>query len=55
MLLRIVRQEARIARQKVLIAELDANGAGTGSAQRLLAVMEHALAALRTTLSQYRR
>jgi hypothetical protein len=46
---RIAEQEARIARQKVLIAKLAANGWGSGDARRVLATMEDGLTALRTS------
>jgi hypothetical protein len=51
---RVVHQEARIAKQKRLIANLKANGSGTGAAKQLLALMEDSLTALRTSLSIYR-
>jgi hypothetical protein len=50
---RIAEQEARIARQKELIANLTANGTGSAPAQRLLAAMEDALKALRSSLNLY--
>src|SRR5262245_40384079 len=40
---RITEQEARIARQKQLIANLTANGTGSAPAQRLVANMEDTL------------
>jgi hypothetical protein len=50
---RIAEHEARITRQKVIIAQLNANGAATGTAKRLLATMEDALTALRSSLNHY--
>ena len=50
---RVAGQEVRIARQKALIKHLRENGSSTGSAERLLIVMENALIALRTSLSAY--
>jgi hypothetical protein len=50
---RIVEQEARIARQTELIANLTANGTGSAPAQRLLVTMEKTLKALRASLSLY--
>ena len=50
-LLRIAEQEARIARQKDVIAHLNAIGASIVPAQHLLTVMEDTLKTLRTSLS----
>lgn len=50
---RIAEQEARVARQRDLLAILASNGAGTDTASRLLKTMEDTLTALRTSLSQY--
>jgi hypothetical protein len=47
---RIAEQEARIARQKELIAKLDAKGRNIAVPQRLLAVMEDTLTTLRASL-----
>ena len=44
---RIARQEARIAKQKAVVAKLKTLGMGSSAAERLLQMMENALAALR--------
>ena len=51
-LLRIGEQEARMARQKELIANLAARGASIVVARRLLATVEDTLKTLRACLSQ---
>jgi hypothetical protein len=50
---RVAEQEARVARQKKLIATLKANGTDTFISERLLTTMEDALAALRASLRLY--
>jgi hypothetical protein len=50
---RIAEQEARLAKQKRLIATLKANGTDTFISERLLATMEDALTALRASLRLY--
>ncbi len=50
---RFAEQEARISQQKTLIQQLGANGATTDAAERVLIVMENALAALRVSLGGY--
>jgi hypothetical protein len=47
---RVAEQEARIARQKHLIANLDRIGLASGAAKRLLATMQDTLTTLRTSL-----
>jgi uncharacterized coiled-coil protein SlyX len=49
---RVAEQEARIARQKHLIANLDRDGIASGAAKRILATMQDSLTALRTSLRQ---
>jgi uncharacterized coiled-coil protein SlyX len=51
---RIAKQEARIARQRLVIAGLDRAGIASGQAKRLLATMQETLAALRTSLDHLR-
>jgi hypothetical protein len=51
---RIAEQEARLAKQKRLIATLKANRTDTFLSERLLATMEDALTALRASLRLYR-
>jgi hypothetical protein len=50
---RVGAQQARIAKQKELIANLASNGAGVATAEHVLVTMEDTLTALRTSLSQY--
>jgi hypothetical protein len=50
---RISEQEARIERQKELIAHLTAKGIGSASAERLLEAMGDTLNTLRASLSHY--
>jgi hypothetical protein len=50
---RISEQEARVERQKALVASLKANGTPTVSAERSLATMENILRALRQSLRRY--
>ena len=51
---RVAEQEARVAKQSLLVVRLKANGASTGEAERLLAIMEVSLIAFRTSLRLYR-
>jgi hypothetical protein len=50
---RIAEQQARIAKQRTLIAALKANGTSTRSANQSLGHMEVALSALRASLRLY--
>jgi hypothetical protein len=50
---RIAEQQARIEKQRTLIAALRANGSATRSAEQVLRQMEGALSALRDSLHLY--
>jgi hypothetical protein len=50
---RISQQEVRVAKQKVLIANLKAKGTPTVGAEQSLATMEDVLSALRNSLHRY--
>jgi hypothetical protein len=50
---RISQQEARVSKQKALIASLKTNGTPTVGAERSLATMEDVLKALRDSLQRY--
>jgi uncharacterized coiled-coil protein SlyX len=50
---RIAEQEARIARQRHVIANLDWNGLASAAAKRLLATMQDTLTTLRSSLRHY--
>jgi hypothetical protein len=47
---RIAEQQARVTKQKDLIAQLEANGGGTATVRQQLATMEDSLSALRLAL-----
>ena len=47
---RVAEQEARVAKQALVVVSLKANGASAYEAERLLKVMEESLVAFRTSL-----
>ena len=51
---RVAEQEERVARQAQLVANLKRNGLNARESEQLLAIMEDALDAFRTSLCLYR-